>query len=205
MDTSPGSQARKFQVQPDPPNLIHPLQADDDVWQLVCAERPKPRRKVFFVGRLHASITDSQLESYIVGRAAKAGLEIQVASVSVHSPGSQDTESRASARVSVNAVDAYMLRQPNFWVGEVYCREWRFQPHDARFQQLPTRHTNSSDSDRVEDLFSNVYKNAEPGRWGQVGTCPRYTHPSRQTTKPRESPASSWHGPANPCLRREVI
>ena len=40
VDTSLGSQARKCQVQPDPPSLIPTLQADDDVWPLVCAERP---------------------------------------------------------------------------------------------------------------------------------------------------------------------
>ena len=191
VDTSPGSQARKFQVQPDPRSLIPPLQADDDVWQLVCAGRRMPRRKVFFVGRLHASITDSQLESYIVRGAAKVGLEIQVAGVSVRSPGSQDPESRASARVSVNAVDSYMLRQPHFWVEEVYCREWRFQPHDARCQQLPTGHTNTSDSDRAEDLFSKVHKNAEPGRedkWVHVPDIP--VRPDKRP-HPRESPVSS--------------
>ena len=191
MDTSPGSQARKFQVQPDPPSLIPNLPADDDVWQLVCAERPKTRRKVFFVGRLHVSITDSQLESYIVRRAAKAGLEIQVASVSVRSPGSQDPESRASARVSVNAVDAYMLRQPNFRVEEVYCREWRFERHDARRQQLPTGRTNTGDSDRAEGLFSKVHKNAEPGREDKSVHVPDI--PIRPDKRPhtRESPASS--------------
>ena len=201
VDTSPGSQARKFQVQPDPPSLIPPLQADDDVWQLVCAERPKPRRKVFFVGRLHVSITYSQLESYIVRRAAKAGLEIQVASVSVRSPGSQEPESCASARVSVNAVDAYVLRQPNFGLEKYIAGNGDFNHMMHAASNCPPDTPTPVTQIGLKISFRKSIK-----MLSQAERTSRYMsqiYPSVQTND--HTLGNLQCRPANPCIRREVI
>ena len=36
----------------------------------------------------------------------------------------------AFSRIAVHATDAHTLTLPNFWIGRVYCRPWRYKPKE---------------------------------------------------------------------------
>ena len=111
------------------PGLL-PFDESDDTWQLVCDQKPKPKRKVFFVGNLQPDITELQLARYISSRAEKAGQDLSVQTIHVYPPHDGADNGLAFSRVAVHATDAHILRLPNFWIGRVYCRPWRHKPKE---------------------------------------------------------------------------
>ena len=118
------SKSRARQAAASTKPVFAPLQADDDSWKLVAAERPRPKRTVLYVGNLVRKTTLEDVTSFITRRMNTVAPEIDppVIHNGVIFLDEEKTDKPAGARITVDEIYKETLLAPTFWPRPIYTR-----------------------------------------------------------------------------------
>lgn len=113
--------------------VLDEVALDDSTWTLVSSSKNRPVKKAdLYVGNLKEGTTSDDLQQFLQSRVSSAGLSITIHRVTVAVSGSSN---HTYGRLTVSATDAPLLKERNFWPGNLYCRGWQFRENDMSTSQ----------------------------------------------------------------------
>ena len=93
---------------------VEPIASDDDLWTLVGAREPGPKRSVLYIGNLNPECTEEKLRAFVEGRAKNIGKDVPKR-FSMRKFTTKNGSGNLCARLTVAESDVTLLRATNFW------------------------------------------------------------------------------------------
>lgn len=108
---------------------FEPIQADeDDCWKLVVSKKPDEKKAVLYLGNVSQETTAENISKFVAKRCESLGVHTpQIFNCRVFPNKDSSHGATVSARITIPASAASVLKNRTFWPRPIYARSWKFQ------------------------------------------------------------------------------